>query len=114
MAGDYMDSELKSVSSIDKELEELVKKQGARVKVIGCGGGGGNSVSRMREIGIKGCEVIAINTDAQDLLNRLLNDGVLCSVGAFPQREACLERQRRGCSGCRRFFEQRCDRLYDG
>lgn len=62
------DSELKSVSSIDKELEQLVKKQGARVKVIGCGGGGGNSVSRMREIGIKGCEVLAINTDAQDLL----------------------------------------------
>src|SRR3989344_1012703 len=68
MTGDYEDSELKSISSIDKELEQLVKKQGARVKVIGCGGGGGNSVSRMREIGIKGCEVIAINTDAQDLL----------------------------------------------
>jgi cell division protein FtsZ len=68
MADDETDSELKSVSSIDKELEQLVKRQGARVKVIGCGGGGGNSVSRMREIGIKGCEVMAINTDAQDLL----------------------------------------------
>src|SRR3990167_2230010 len=68
MAGDYVDSDLKSVSSIDKELEILVQKQGAKVKVIGCGGGGGNSVSRMKEIGIKGCEVIAINTDAQDLL----------------------------------------------
>lgn len=68
MDGDYSETDLKSVSSIDKELEQLVKKQGARVKVIGCGGGGGNSVSRMREIGIKGCEVIAINTDAQDLL----------------------------------------------
>ncbi|MEK6894146.1 MAG: cell division protein FtsZ [Nanoarchaeota archaeon] len=65
---DNSDSDLKSVSSIDKELEQLVKRQGARVKVIGCGGGGGNSVSRMKEIGIKGCEVIAINTDAQDLL----------------------------------------------
>lgn len=42
MTGDYEDSDLKSVSSIDKELEQLVKKQGARVKVIGCGGGGGN------------------------------------------------------------------------
>ncbi len=68
MVSDFKEGELRSVSSIDKELEELVKKQGARVKVIGCGGGGGNSVSRMREIGIKGCEVIAINTDAQDLL----------------------------------------------
>src|SRR3989338_2004202 len=53
---------------IDKELEELLKKQGARIKVVGCGGGGGNSVSRMKETGIKGCEIIAINTDAQDLL----------------------------------------------
>jgi cell division protein FtsZ len=68
MVSDFKEGELRSVSSIDKELEELVKRQGARVKVIGCGGGGGNSVSRMREIGIKGCEVIAINTDAQDLL----------------------------------------------
>src|SRR3989338_2565802 len=55
-------------SDIDKELEDLLKKQGARIKVVGCGGGGGNSVSRMKETGIKGCEIIAINTDAQDLL----------------------------------------------
>ena len=54
--------------SIDEELESLLQKQSARVKVIGCGGGGGNSVSRMKETGIKGCEILAINTDAQDLL----------------------------------------------
>ena len=53
---------------IDRELEELLKKQSAKIKVIGVGGGGGNSLSRMREIGIKGGELIAINTDAQDLL----------------------------------------------
>ncbi len=58
----------RSVSEIDKELEALLQKQGARIKVVGCGGGGGNSISRMKEIGIKGCEIIAINTDAQDLL----------------------------------------------
>lgn len=57
-----------SPNEIDQELEALLKKQTARVKVIGCGGGGGNSVSRMKEIGIKGCEIMAINTDAQDLL----------------------------------------------
>ena len=56
------------VKEIDKELEELLKKQTAKIKVIGVGGGGGNSLSRMREIGIKGGELIAINTDAQDLL----------------------------------------------
>ncbi|MGC9309139.1 MAG: cell division protein FtsZ [Candidatus Nanoarchaeia archaeon] len=53
---------------IDDELEQYLKKQSARVKVIGVGGAGGNTVSRMREIGIKGGEIIAINTDAQDLL----------------------------------------------
>ncbi len=57
-----------STASIDQELESLLQTQSTRIKVVGCGGGGGNSVSRMREIGIKGCEVIAMNTDAQDLL----------------------------------------------
>jgi cell division protein FtsZ len=56
------------VREVDKELEELLKKQTAKIKVVGVGGGGGNSLSRMREIGIKGGELIAINTDAQDLL----------------------------------------------
>ncbi len=56
------------VRNIDHELEELVKKQSAKIKVIGIGGGGNNSLSRMREIGIKGGELIAMNTDAQDLL----------------------------------------------
>jgi cell division protein FtsZ len=56
------------VLEIDKELEELIKKQCAKIKVFGIGGGGGNTLSRMKEIGIKGCEIIAVNTDAQDLL----------------------------------------------
>lgn len=56
------------LSDIDRELEELVKKQHAKVKVFGIGGAGGNTISRMREIGIKGGEFIALNTDAQDLL----------------------------------------------
>ncbi len=56
------------LNEIDKELEELLKKQLAKVKVFGVGGGGGNTLSRMREVGIKGCEMIAVNTDAQDLL----------------------------------------------
>jgi cell division protein FtsZ len=57
-----------SVREIDKELEQLIKNQAAKIKVIGIGGGGNNSLSRMREIGIRGGELIAINTDAQDLL----------------------------------------------
>ncbi len=56
------------LSEIDKELEELLQKQSNKVKVFGVGGGGGNTISRMREIGIKGGQMIAVNTDAQDLL----------------------------------------------
>ena len=55
-------------SDVDKELEEILKKQRAKVKVVGVGGGGGNTLTRMREIGIKGAEIVAANTDAQDLL----------------------------------------------
>lgn len=68
MASITVENEGPRGSDIDKELEELLKKQGARIKVVGCGGGGGNSISRMKETGIKGCEIIAVNTDAQDLL----------------------------------------------
>ncbi|MEM3405675.1 MAG: cell division protein FtsZ [Candidatus Pacearchaeota archaeon] len=56
------------LSEIDRELEELLKNQVSRIKVFGIGGGGGNTITRMKEIGIKGCEMIAVNTDAQDLL----------------------------------------------
>ena len=36
--------------------------------MIGCGGGGNNTINRISEVGIKGIETVAINTDAQDLL----------------------------------------------
>jgi len=62
------DLSLSEVKEVDRELAEILKKQSTRIKVIGIGGGGGNSLNRMREIGIKGGELIAMNTDAQDLL----------------------------------------------
>ena len=42
---------------------------GARIKVIGVGGGGSNAVNRMIEAGIKGVEFIVANTDVQALNN---------------------------------------------
>jgi cell division protein FtsZ len=41
------------------------------LKVLGLGGGGGNAVNRMIELGIKGVEFIAANTDHQDLASNL-------------------------------------------
>jgi cell division protein FtsZ len=68
MAEYNIEKEGREYSDVDKELEEIIQRQATRIKVVGCGGGGGNSISRMREVGIKGCEILAINTDAQDLL----------------------------------------------
>jgi cell division GTPase FtsZ len=39
----------------------------AVIKVVGIGGGGVNAVNRMIDVGLKGVEFIAINTDAQAL-----------------------------------------------
>ena len=95
--------EISSANEIDRELEEILKRQTSRVKVIGIGGGGGNTVSRMREIGIKGGEIIAINTDAQDLLysnadakiliGRELTRGLGSGSNPRVGREAAMESQ---------------------
>ena len=53
---------------IDSELEELIEQRKAEIKVVGTGGAGNNTISRLVEVGIEGCETVAMNTDAQDLL----------------------------------------------
>lgn len=60
--------ELSKTHDIDAELEELLSKKQATIKVVGVGGAGCNTLMRMSEVGIKGTELIAVNTDAQDLL----------------------------------------------
>lgn len=83
---------------IDIVENELV---GARIKVVGVGGGGGNAVNHMVRSGLHGVEFIAMNTDAQDLKRSLaprrfqlgaqLTKGL--GAGADPEvgREAALE-----------------------
>ncbi|MEK6952025.1 MAG: cell division protein FtsZ [Nanoarchaeota archaeon] len=58
----------KSTEEIDRELEEILARQKAKIKVVGAGGGGNNTINRITEVGIIGAETIALNTDAQDLL----------------------------------------------
>ena len=58
----------RKVHAIDEELEAILARQRSKLKVVGCGGGGNNSINRMSDVGIAGTETIAINTDAQDLL----------------------------------------------
>ncbi len=48
------------------QFQEETRK-GAKIKVIGVGGGGGNAVNRMISAGLEGVEFIAANTDVQAL-----------------------------------------------
>jgi len=52
----------------DEELEQLLQTQNAKIRVVGSGGGGNNTIDRISEVGIAGAETVAVNTDAQDLL----------------------------------------------
>ncbi len=69
--------ELSKTKDIDAELEEIINKKKATIKVFGVGGAGGNTLMRMNEVGIKGAELIAVNTDAQDLLCVLADKKIL-------------------------------------
>ena len=73
----------------------------ASIKVVGVGGGGGNAVQHMVDVGIEGADFISVNTDKQALdkndagtklvLGMNITDGL--GAGANPQvgREAALE-----------------------
>lgn len=66
----------------------------ARIKVVGVGGSGTNAIHRMSELGIRGVEFIAINTDAQALHNSSadmkvhIGKGVTRGLGAGMNPEA--------------------------
>lgn len=91
----------KTPDSLRILLEEEGYRTGARIKVIGVGGGGSNAVNRMVQAGLSGVEFIVANTDQQALaqnaapvkiqLGRLLTKGL--GAGADPNvgRDAALE-----------------------
>src|SRR6187200_2817649 len=49
------------------EFADEQQEYQARIKVIGCGGSGGNAVNTMINFGLEGVEFIVVNTDAQAL-----------------------------------------------
>ncbi|OQX95698.1 cell division protein FtsZ, partial [candidate division KSB1 bacterium 4572_119] len=57
-----------SLKTDDEELKNLINLHRTVIKVVGTGGAGNNTISRLEEAGVKGVETIAMNTDAQDLL----------------------------------------------
>lgn len=53
--------------SFSIEFADDTQEYQARIKVIGCGGSGGNAINAMINFGLEGVEFVAINTDAQAL-----------------------------------------------
>jgi cell division protein FtsZ len=53
--------------SFSIEFADETQEYQARIKVVGCGGSGGNAVNAMMSFGLEGVEFVAINTDAQAL-----------------------------------------------
>ncbi|MFQ6050450.1 MAG: cell division protein FtsZ [Candidatus Hydrothermarchaeota archaeon] len=90
--------------TIEKELEELLKQAKANILVVGTGGAGCNTITRLLEMGIEGALTISVNTDSQDLLysksmkkmliGRTVTGGL--GAGSDPKigEEAALESER--------------------
>jgi cell division protein FtsZ len=53
--------------NIDSDLKEIIQRSRAKIFVVGTGGAGNNTVSRLAEIGVEGAGTLSVNTDAQDL-----------------------------------------------
>ncbi len=89
-------------SAEDDELIKILSGLRTNIKIVGCGGGGTNTIDRLVETGITGAEMYAANTDAQHLLiirsphkillgrrsTRGLGAGALPQVGEEAAREA--------------------------
>lgn len=52
----------------DEELRSILESRKTQIKVVGAGGAGNNTITRLMQVGIVGVETVAVNTDAQDLL----------------------------------------------
>src|SRR3989442_1564577 len=53
----------------DEEIAKIVESINVSIKIVGCGGGGSNTINRCSEAGITGAQLAAVNTDAKHLLS---------------------------------------------
>jgi cell division protein FtsZ len=66
-----------SNQDVNASIAALLRRSLPQVQMIGVGGAGNNSTARLMGSNVEDVEVLAINTDAQDLLNTLANKKVL-------------------------------------
>ncbi len=65
------------ISPDEEELRKIVEQLKVNIKIIGCGGGGSNTINRLSEAGVFGATLIAANTDAPHLLHVKANRKIL-------------------------------------
>ncbi len=100
-----------------EDLDQILNELKTEIAVIGCGGSGSNTITRMKEEGIHGARLVAINTDAQHLSRTVADTRILIGrqrtrglgAGSIPQigEEAALENEqeiKRAVSGCDMVF----------
>lgn len=85
----------------DREIAEIANRLRVRIKIIGCGGGGSNTINRLASEGIDGADLVALNTDASHLATIRTRYKMLIGkkrtrglgTGAIPQigEEAAME-----------------------
>src|SRR6266540_4036187 len=56
-------------SGDDDEIQKIVDSLNVSIKIVGCGGGGSNTINRCSEAGVQGAQLCAVNTDAKHLLS---------------------------------------------
>lgn len=92
-------------SEVDAELRAIAEQLDVCIKIIGCGGGGSNTINRCVDAGIDGAQLCALNTDAKHLLTvraprkiligrtltRGLGAGAIPHVGEQAARENDME-----------------------
>ena len=69
------------ISDINSDLKDIIEQSKAKIFVVGTGGAGNNTVSRLMEIGIEGADTISVNTDAQDLFYSNSHQKILIGKG---------------------------------
>ncbi len=92
-----------SFNSTQDEFGQTPPEVQPSILTIGCGGAGGNTISRIFKSGLKGVRTIAVNTDAQDLLQVNADKKILIGrsitgglgAGADPKvgKEAAVEEE---------------------
>lgn len=95
---DFVDSAL-SPSVPDYDIFQT------KIAVVGCGGGGSNTIQRLAKMGVRGASLIAVNTDANHLrmldqqIRKILIGGALTrglGAGGFPEIGAKAAEYSRG------------------